>query len=140
MAHAVPYLLGGLTAFLVADILPLPSPSEHLGGLFRAGFTTPASAQSMRVGLHGTPASSVNRAAKGDRGDVSFVVKAPHLATSAVKPAPANARKEEARDQEQARDRKPETSQDRRPPVGCDPMFSPVASPSLAHHFGRCMS
>ena len=139
MALMVPYLLGGLTAFLVADIVPLPSPSEHLGSALRAGFTTAVSAQ-------GTAASSVNRAAKGDRGEVSFITRVSELpgmtvvqqSTSAVKPA-ADRRKDEARDREQARDRKPEKSQGR-PPVGCDPMFSPVASPSLAHHFGLCMS
>jgi hypothetical protein len=28
----------------------------------------------------------------------------------------------------------------RRPPVGCDPAFSPVASPSLAVVYGRCIT
>lgn len=138
MALMVPYLLGGLTAFLVADILPIPSPAEHLG--IRAGLASTASAQ-------GTPASSVNRASKTDRGEVNFVTRISDVpgmsthqqSTSVVKPAP-DRRKDEARDQDQARDRKPETSQRRRPPVGCDPMFSPVASPSLGHHFGLCMS
>ena len=29
----VPYLVGGLTAFLVADIVPIPSPSQQFGAV-----------------------------------------------------------------------------------------------------------
>jgi hypothetical protein len=39
---------------------------------------------------------------------------------------------------EQARDRK-EPSPSKTLMDGCDPSFSPVASPSLAHHTGRCV-
>ena len=38
---------------------------------------------------------------------------------------------------EQARERK-EPSSSKTLMEGCDPSFSPVASPSLAHHTGRC--
>jgi hypothetical protein len=34
----------------------------------------------------------------------------------------------------------PTTLQERKHSVGCDPAFSPVASPSLAHLTGRCMA
>ena len=34
----------------------------------------------------------------------------------------------------------PTTLQERKHTVGCDPAFSPVASPSLAHLTGRCMA
>ena len=54
--------------------------------------------------------------------------------SSAVKPIPVDAL------QEQARDRKPPEPRQRKLPIGCEPMFSPVASPSLAHHAGRCMA
>ena len=58
MAKIVPYLIGGMAAFAAADVLPLPSPSEHFSAL-RASFAAPAPL--------GTPGSSVNRVAKRDR-------------------------------------------------------------------------
>src|SRR5687767_13090208 len=63
MAKIVPYLVGGLTAFLVLDIVPVPSPSEYFGAM-RSGASAP-------VALLGTPASSINRAVKGDRNAVA---------------------------------------------------------------------
>ena len=54
----VPYLVGGLTAFLVADLVPIPSPSQQLGAV-RAAISAP---------MLGTSAASINRAAKADRG------------------------------------------------------------------------
>jgi len=39
---------------------------------------------------------------------------------------------------EQARERK-ETPARKKLMEGCDPSFSPVAAPSLAHHTGRCV-
>jgi hypothetical protein len=41
---------------------------------------------------------------------------------------------------DQARDRKPPNRRERKIPIGCEPSFSPVAAPSLAHHTGRCMA
>jgi hypothetical protein len=32
------------------------------------------------------------------------------------------------------------TSTPRRPPVGCDPAFSPIVAPALAHIFNRCLT
>jgi hypothetical protein len=176
MAHIIPYLLGGLTAFLVSDVVPIPSPTE-MGSALRASLSTPAVAQ-------GTPASSINRASKGDRGaasrpghaaariatvevvglrdaaivyrdrdgrelfrtdplnNITVVTKGLQLpevtvrqdSSSVVKPVPADVL------QEQARDRKPKSPRDRKVPIGCEPSFSPVAAPSLAHHTGRCMA
>lgn len=146
MAQIVPYLIGGVAAFLVADILPLPSPSEQFGAL-RSSIAAPAP-------LLGTPGSSVNRAAKRDRGampspivmDVTTVAKnlnknlnknPPEVTAhqhdgSVVRPAPV-----EIVPVQPVRDRKPRT---RKVPLGCEPSFSPVAAPSLAHHTGRCMA
>ena len=164
----VPYLVGGLTAFLVMDLAPIAWP-------------TPAPA----AAALGTLDSSINRVAKADRGAAPRAVTAPlQIATvevvglrdaaivyrdregrelfrtdplnnitiitkglqlpevtvrqdssSAVKPVPV-------RDlQEQARDRtKPTRSRTPKVPLGCEPSFSPVAAPSLAHHTGRCMA
>jgi hypothetical protein len=61
MPQIVPYLLGGLTVFLATDVVSLPSPTE-LAGALRASVSVPAPA------LAGTPASSINRQAKSDRG------------------------------------------------------------------------
>ena len=170
----LPYLVGGLTAFLVMDVNPIPSPSQQLAAL-RASATTPQL---------GTRASSVNRAAKADRGvtpapataaariapvevvgvrdaaivyrdrdgrelfrtdpvnNVTIVAKGlplPQLtvrqhSNSAVKPVPIN------EIQEQARDEKPRAPRGPKVPVGCEPSFSPVAAPNLAHHIGRCVA
>lgn len=59
-------------------------------------------------------------------------------AGSTVKPVPVPV---QVRDREEVRDQ----PQDRKPrrlkvPMGCDPSFSPVAQPSMAHHTGRCMA
>ncbi len=57
-------------------------------------------------------------------------------AGSTVKPVPVQVRdREEVRDQPQ--DRKPKRL---KVPMGCDPSFSPVAQPSMAHHTGRCVA
>jgi hypothetical protein len=176
MAKIVPYLLGGLTAFLVVDIVPIPSPSEYLrvlrGGTSEAGI------------LLGTPASSINRPAKGDRGaaarpaetptriatveviglrdaaivyrdrdgrelfrtdpvnNVTIVTKGLQLPEvtvrqhngSVVQPVPVEVL------HEQAPARKPPNHRERKIPIGCEPSFSPVAAPSLAHHTGRCVA
>jgi len=176
MVKIVPYLVGGLTAFLVMDIVPIPSPSEYFGA-------SRASTSAAAV-LLGTPASHINRAIKGDRGATARPAQtATHIATvevvglrdaaivyrdrdgrelfrtdpvsnvtivtkglqlpevtvrqynsSVVKPVPVDVL------QEQARDRKPPNGRERKLPIGCEPSFSPVAAPSLAHHTGRCMA
>jgi hypothetical protein len=69
------------------------------------------------------PTVQVNRDAKGDR------LAAQH--TIVVKQAPA----ETARDTLQIAP----PSQKRRIMDGCDPMFSPVTMPSMAHVAGRCV-
>jgi hypothetical protein len=170
----VPYLFGGLTAFLVTDLVPIPSPTEQFGAV-RATISAP---------VLGTLESSINRAAKADRGaaprtaqDASHIaavevvglrdaaiiyrdrdgrelyrtdpvnnvtvvtkdVKLPEVTvrqerSSAVKTVPINEIKE------QARDEKPRTPRGPKVPVGCEPSFSPVAAPSMAHHTGRCVA
>lgn len=149
----VPYLVGGLTAFLVMDIAPIPSPTEQLGAL-RASMSAPT------LGL-GTQASSINRAAKGDRGamprpapaaelsrtdpvnNVTVMTKGLELPEVTVRQHSGNAVKPVPLDvlhDQQARDRKPPASRERKVPIGCEPSFSPVAAPSLAHHTGRCVA
>ena len=164
----VPYLVGGLTAFLVMDIAPVTSP------------TAPAPAAAL-----GTPDSSINRTAKADRGaapraaqaslqiatvevvglrdaavvyrdregrelfrtdplnNVTIITKGLQLpevtvrqnSSSAVKPIPVRELQEQARDRT-----KPTKTRTPKVPLGCEPSFSPVAAPSLAHHTGRCMA
>jgi hypothetical protein len=176
MIKIVPYLAGGMTAFLVADFVPLPSPSEQFVAM-RTAVSAPAP-------LLGTPGSAVNRAAKADRGaatrsaapvtriatvevvglhDAAIIyrdrdgrelfrtdpvnnvtvmtkgLKLPEVtvrqhSSSAVRTVPIN------EIQEQARERKPQSPRGPKVPLGCEPSFSPVAAPSLAHHTGRCMA
>jgi hypothetical protein len=140
--------------------------------------------------LLGTPGSSVNRAAKSDRGaaarpvaggstiatvevvglrdaaivyrdregrelfrtdpinNVTLVTKGLQLpevtvrqhGNSVVEPVPVRTLHERGQDRDQARERKPAAPAGRKVPVGCEPMFSPVAAPSLSHHAGRCMA
>ena len=64
----------------------------------------------------------MNRAAKGDR--------LAHPNTIAVKKAPAQAPRKPA----------PTEQSDKRPILdGCEPSFSPVTVPSMAHIAGRCV-
>jgi hypothetical protein len=65
----------------------------------------------------------VNRSAKGDR------LVEPH--TIAVKRAPTETARETVKN--------PEQSGKLRLMDGCDPMFSPVTVPSMAHLAGRCV-
>lgn len=133
MAKIAPYLIGGLTAFLVADFVPLPSPSEQLGAL-RASVAAPAP-------LLGTPASSVNRAAKGNREmlgappAVSFDMvfnNLPLHSNGVVRTL--------STDDAQPANPKPPTQRRIKVPLGCESSFSQVAAPSFAHHIGRCMA
>jgi hypothetical protein len=62
-------------------------------------------------------------------------------AGSEVTPIPAQAQRrtrEEVLDQ--AQDRKPLAPKRLKVPMGCEPAFSPVAQPAMAHHTGRCMA
>jgi hypothetical protein len=120
MAQIVPYLLGGLTAFLVMDVAAMSPPAQQSGAV--STISAPA--------LLGTPASSVNRAAKSDRATVTR-----HSSNMVKPPLPVKTLQEH-----QARDRKPASPRQPKVPVGCEPSFSPVAAPSLAHHTGRCMA
>jgi len=69
------------------------------------------------------PTLQVNRGAKGDR------LVANH--TVAMKKAPAETARETLKTPQQA--------EKRRIMDGCDPMFSPVTMPSMAHVAGRCV-
>ena len=99
--------------------------SYLIGGLAVAAVMIAAlhAAQGIGASKKDQPLLEVNRGAKGDR------MVAPH--TIAVKKAPA----------ETARDviKSPEQTGKRRIMDGCDPMFSPVTVPSLAHVAGRCV-
>jgi hypothetical protein len=69
------------------------------------------------------PIVQVNRGSKGDRLAVSHSI--------AVKKAPVEVMREPVRAREQTDKRKLMD--------GCDPLFSPVSVPSLAHLTGRCV-
>lgn len=134
MIKIAPYLIGGLAAFLIADFVPLPSPSQQLGAL-RASVAAPAP-------LLGTPASSVNRATKGDRDAVgappafSFDIvfnNLPVHRNGVVRTLPTDAQNETPAEP------KPPAQRRIKVPMGCESSFSTVAAPTLSHHIGRCI-
>ena len=69
-----------------------------------------------------TPPVAVDRTLKGDR--------LPLFDSTASKPTALP-------DELRAREQSPTRA---KVPVGCDPSFSPVSSPSMAHFYGRCMT
>ena len=99
--------------------------SYFIGGLAIAAVMIGAlpAAQSIAASGKEAPILQVNRSAKGDR------LVEPR--TIAVKKAPT----ETARDTIKG----PEQTGKRRIMDGCDPMFSPVTVPALAHVAGRCV-
>jgi hypothetical protein len=68
-------------------------------------------------------AVSVNRALKGDRMAVTVVSRDATGAREVVTDRPV-----------------PRPNIKRDAPVGCDPLFSPITTPALAHLFRRCLT
>jgi hypothetical protein len=99
--------------------------SYFIGGLAIAALMIGAlpAAQSIAASGKEAPVLQVNRSAKGDR------LVEPR--TIAVKKAPTETAREILKD--------PEQSAKPRILDGCDPMFSPVTVPSMAHLAGRCV-
>jgi hypothetical protein len=91
-----------------------------IGGLAMAGLMIVALPAAQGIGASTKERSviDVNRGAKGDR------LVAPR--TIAVKKAPAESAREEQIGKGRIMD-------------GCEPMFSPVTVPSMAHLAGRCV-
>jgi len=99
--------------------------SYFIGGLAIAALMIVAlpAAQSIAASGKEAPVLQVNRSAKGDR------LIEPR--TIAVKKAPTETAREIVKN--------PEQSAKPRILDGCDPMFSPVTVPSMAHLAGRCV-
>ena len=95
-----------------------------LGGLAMAGLMIVAlpAAQGIGASTKQRSAIEVNRGAKGDR------LVAPR--TIAVKKAPTESARDVLKDEQIGK---------RRIMDGCEPMFSPVTVPSMAHLAGRCV-
>jgi len=104
----------------------MASKSSYLiGGLALVAVIVGAlpAAQSIAASGKEAPILQVNRSAKGDR------LVEPR--TIAVKKAPTETAREIVKN--------PEQSAKPRILDGCDPMFSPVTVPSMAHLAGRCV-
>ena len=99
--------------------------SYFIGGLAIAAVMIGAlpAAQSIAASGKEAPILQVNRSAKGDR------LVEPR--TIAVKKAPTETAREIVKN--------PEQSAKPRILDGCDPMFSPVTVPTMAHIAGRCV-
>ena len=100
--------------------------SYLIGGLAIAAVMIGAlpAAQGIDASTKEAPVLQVNRSAKGDR------LVEPR--TIAVKKAPTETARETVKN--------PEPGDKPRIMDGCDPMFSPVTMPSMAHLAGRCVS
>ena len=100
--------------------------SYLIGGLAIAAVMIGAlpAAQGIDASTKELPVLQVNRSAKGDR------MVEPR--TIAVKKSPTETARETIKNPEQGD--KPRIMD------GCDPMFSPVTVPSMAHLAGRCVS
>jgi len=102
--------------------------SYFIGGLAIAAVLVGAlpAAQSIAAGIVATskePVVQVNRSAKGDR-----LVEPRSIV---VKKSPTETARETIKN--------PPTGEKPRIMDGCDPMFSPVTTPALAHVAGRCI-
>ena len=167
IARILPYLVGGLVAVSATDYLPpilrqiatwpaLASPVGTVSNVARKGdraaparatTATPNIATVEVVGVRDR--AIVYRDSDGRElfrtdpiSNVTIVTKGLTLpevtvrqhSGSAVKPVPLQPR-------ETARDSKtPPRTPVHGVPDGCEPSFSPVASPALAHHIGRCIA
>jgi len=99
--------------------------SYFIGGLAIAAVMIGALPAAQSIAAYGKepPVLQVNRSAKGDR-----LVEPRSIA---VKKAPTETAREIVKN--------PEQSAKPRLMDGCDPMFSPVTVPSMAHLAGRCV-
>ena len=104
---------------------PSKKSSYFVGGLAIAAVMIGALPVTQGIGASANEpvALQVNRSAKGDR------MAQPR--TIAVKKAPTETARETIKN--------PEQSDKPRIMDGCDPMFSPVTVPSMAHLAGRCV-
>lgn len=147
MAHFAPYLVGGVAAVLLMDYVP--AVSRQVGNLAPSLLTQVSSVQQSERSRKGDrlaaprTAQPQSQIATDPASNVTIVSKGLLLpetvrqhAGNAVKPVPVDLRDRSTRDL--ARDRKAPAP--RKVPLGCEPSFSPVAQPSMAHITGRCVA
>jgi hypothetical protein len=136
-AHPAASDMNGVNRGAKSDRLALPRPAQGAGSIATVevvGVSDPVIVYRDRDGrelFRTDPVSNVTIITKGVR--LPEVTVREHSG-SAVKPVPVEVPRE------QVRDRKRPGSNERKLMVGCEPSFSPVASPSMAHHTGRCMA
>ncbi len=170
MIRIAPCLAGGLAAIVAMDYVPAatrhlaaaPSaewlhPAFHAPGAPKADRAAPARpagavlsiATVEVVGLR--DAAIVYRDREGRElfrtdplNNVTIVTKGLSLPEVTVRQdANSRARPVPVREIDESRDRPAERTRPAAPgrmPLGCESSFSPVASPSMAHHMGRCMA
>lgn len=125
-----PFAIGAMSALLAMDYVPLAAKRIAERGSVSAAVEVPA--------------QLVNRATKSDR--LGPVNARRHAIDFDARHAgnvsdPARIHRPVVRDVPQERTRPATTTPARtRAPVGCDPLFSPVAEPAMAHYTGRCIS
>jgi hypothetical protein len=99
------------SAFALKNAVAIAVVSCLIAGGFTAAVTTAGAARSAQPGT-----VSVNRTNKGDRLPREVTLNRASAISAALMSAA------------------------RRPPIGCDPAFSPIVDPARAHIFGRCIS
>jgi hypothetical protein len=149
MAHFMPYLVGSMIVLALdhslpgtQQIAPWPAPVMAAAAQIEAisnrsykgdRLEAPESRLTSSGGSTETGATPAVSVAPGNLQNITIVVKTRHQAAGGtVKRVPVELLRK------QARDPKPKLPE-RTIPVGCDPSFSPVASPLLAGHTGRCL-
>jgi hypothetical protein len=169
MAHFAPYLFAGLAAFVAADYVPaatrhlgvLPAslwsdaapaiqgersrkgdrmaaprdggPHASIATVEVVGLRDAAIVYRDREGRELYRTDPVSNVTVVSKGLLLPEVTVKQHANSSVKPVPVEVR-------DQPRERKAPASPQRKIPIGCEPAFSPVAQPSMAHHMGRCIA
>jgi len=140
MAHFMPYLVGSMIVLALdhslpgtQQIAPWPAPVMAAAAQIEEVLEAPESRLTSPGGSTETGATPAVSVAPGNLQNITIVVKTRQQAAGGtVKRVPVELLRK------QARDPKPKLPE-RTIPVGCDPSFSPVASPLLAGHTGRCL-
>ena len=168
MIQLFPYVVGGLAVFMAMDVIPpatrlvsgwAPATPVHIAPVSNAARKSdravmlPASATPVEVttvevvGLRDAAIVYRDRAGRelfrtDPVSNVTVITKGVMLpkvtvrqnSGAVVRPMPIEVPREQAREQ------KAPTPGPAKLPFACEPSFSPVAQPSMAHHTGRCMA
>jgi hypothetical protein len=142
LASASELPLSHTAASAKADRLAAPraaEPSRTISTVEVVGLQDPAIVYRDRDGRELFRTDPLNNVTVVTKGLSLPEVTVRQQANSRVKPMPVR-EIDETRDRPSDRTRPAAPGKPAKLPVGCESAFSPVASPAMAHHMGRCMS